>query len=81
MDGPELEICRDWINEGAARAMDDFERFYADSLTILSEPSLRETKARPPAATARSASTAAPGSLSARGPTSRKSLRATACRS
>jgi ubiquinone biosynthesis protein Coq4 len=42
MGGPELEICRDWINEGAARAMDDFERFYADSLEILSEPSLRE---------------------------------------
>ena len=42
MGGPELEICRDWINEGAARAMEDFERFYAESLVILSEPSLRE---------------------------------------
>ena len=42
MGGPELEICRDWINVGAARAMEDFERFYAGSLSILSEPSLRE---------------------------------------
>src|SRR5262245_48927360 len=42
MGGPELEICRDWINMGVARAMEDFERFYADSLVLLSEPSLRE---------------------------------------
>jgi ubiquinone biosynthesis protein Coq4 len=42
MGGPELEICRDWINVSAVRAMDDFERFYAGSLSILSEPSLRE---------------------------------------
>jgi hypothetical protein len=42
MGGPELEICRDWIADGAARAMEDFERFYAQSLVILSEPSLRD---------------------------------------
>ena len=42
MGGPELEICRDWIRDGAARAMEDFERFYAEKLEILSEPSLRE---------------------------------------
>jgi hypothetical protein len=42
MGGPELEICRVWIEEGAAQAMADFERFYADSLVFLSEPSLRE---------------------------------------
>jgi ubiquinone biosynthesis protein Coq4 len=42
MGGPELEICRDWVNVGVARAMEDFERFYAESLVILSEPSLRE---------------------------------------
>jgi len=42
MGGPELEICRDWINVGVARAMEDFERFYAESLVTLSEPSLRE---------------------------------------
>ena len=42
MGGPELEICRDWIADGAAHAMEDFERFYAQSLVILSEPSLRD---------------------------------------
>jgi ubiquinone biosynthesis protein Coq4 len=42
MGGPELEICRDWIRDGAARAMEDFERFYAEKLEILSEPSLRD---------------------------------------
>jgi hypothetical protein len=42
MGGPEVEICRDWIRDGAARAMEDFERFYADELEILSEPSLRD---------------------------------------
>jgi hypothetical protein len=40
--GPELEICRVWIDEGTAQAMADFERFYADSLVYLSEPSLRD---------------------------------------
>ena len=42
MGGPELEICRDWIHDGAASAMQDFERFYAEQLEILSEPSLRD---------------------------------------
>lgn len=42
MGGPEVEICRDWIRDGAAHAMEDFERFYAEELEILSEPSLRD---------------------------------------
>jgi hypothetical protein len=39
--GPELEIARDWVDQGVARAMADFERFYAQKLETLSEPSLR----------------------------------------
>jgi hypothetical protein len=39
--GPELEIARDWVDQGVARAMADFERFYAEKLETLSEPSLR----------------------------------------
>ena len=40
--GPHLEICRRWIDEGAERATEDFDRFYADDLSTLSEPSLRD---------------------------------------
>jgi hypothetical protein len=40
--GPELEIARDWVDQGVARAMADFERFYAEKLETLSEPSLRD---------------------------------------
>jgi hypothetical protein len=40
LGGPELEICRDWIEQGAARATDDFDRFYAERLEDLSEPAL-----------------------------------------
>jgi hypothetical protein len=39
--GPHLEICRRWIEEGAERATEDFDRFYAEDLPTLSEPSLR----------------------------------------
>ncbi|MEX2100853.1 MAG: Coq4 family protein [Acidimicrobiia bacterium] len=41
-DGPELEIARHWIQEGTARATEDFDRFYAENLEALSEPSLRD---------------------------------------
>jgi len=41
VSGPALEIIRDWIDEGTARATADFDRFYARSLETLSEPSLR----------------------------------------
>jgi hypothetical protein len=40
--GPELTIARHWIDEGAARAAADFNRFYAAKLDALSEPSLRD---------------------------------------
>jgi hypothetical protein len=40
-DGPELEIARDWIDEGIERATADFDRFYGENLEALSEPSLR----------------------------------------
>jgi hypothetical protein len=40
--GPGLVIARSWIDEGTARATADFDRFYAESLETLSEPSLRE---------------------------------------
>jgi hypothetical protein len=40
--GPHLEICRTWIEEGTERATEDFDRFYADDLPQLSEPSLRD---------------------------------------
>ena len=39
--GPELQIFRDSIDEGAARATEDYDRFYADRLEDLSEPGLR----------------------------------------
>ncbi|MFA5882942.1 MAG: hypothetical protein WDA60_03740 [Acidimicrobiia bacterium] len=40
--GPHLEITRRWIDEGAERATEDYDRFYADDLPQLSEPSLRD---------------------------------------
>ena len=40
--GPHLEITRRWIDEGAERATEDYNRFYADDLPQLSEPSLRD---------------------------------------
>jgi hypothetical protein len=40
--GPHLQIVRDWIEEGTARATEDFDRFYADDLATLSEPGLRD---------------------------------------
>ena len=40
--GPHLEIARDWIDEGIERATDDFDRFYGENLSTLSEPSLRD---------------------------------------
>jgi hypothetical protein len=45
-DGPELEIARHWIDEGVERATADFDRFYAEKLDTLSEPSLRDTYLR-----------------------------------
>jgi hypothetical protein len=44
--GPHLEICRTWIEEGAERATEDFDRFYAEDLPSLSEPSLRDAYLR-----------------------------------
>jgi Coenzyme Q (ubiquinone) biosynthesis protein Coq4 len=41
-DGPELAIARHWIDEGVERATADFDRFYAEKLPTLSEPSLRD---------------------------------------
>ena len=40
--GPHLQIVRDWVDEGAERATEDFDRFYADDLATLSEPTLRD---------------------------------------
>ena len=40
LSGPELEIFRDWIRDGTARATEDFDRFYAEELEQLSEPTL-----------------------------------------
>lgn len=40
--GPHLQIVRDWIDDGAERATEDFDRFYAADLPTLSEPSLRD---------------------------------------
>ena len=40
--GPHLDICRKWIDEGTERATEDFDRFYAEDLPTLSEPSLRD---------------------------------------
>jgi hypothetical protein len=40
--GPHLQIVRTWIDEGTERATEDFDRFYAEDLPTLSEPSLRE---------------------------------------
>jgi hypothetical protein len=42
VEGPHLDICRKWIDEGTARATEDFDRFYAEDLPTLSEPSLRD---------------------------------------
>jgi len=44
--GPHLQIVRDWIDEGAERATEDFDRFYAEDLPTLSEPSLRDSYLR-----------------------------------
>ncbi len=41
-NGPELEIARHWVDEGVERATADFDRFYGESLEMLSEPSLRD---------------------------------------
>ena len=41
--GPDLEIVRRWADEGAERATEDYDRFYAARLDELSEPGLRET--------------------------------------
>jgi hypothetical protein len=40
--GPHLQIVRSWIDGGAERATEDFDRFYALDLPELSEPSLRD---------------------------------------
>jgi len=40
--GPHLDICRRWIDEGTERATEDFDRYYAEDLPTLSEPSLRD---------------------------------------
>ena len=40
--GPHLRIVRTWIDEGAERATEDFDRFYAVDLPELSEPGLRD---------------------------------------
>jgi hypothetical protein len=40
--GPDLEIVRRWADEGAERATEDYDRFYAADLPELSEPSLRD---------------------------------------
>ena len=40
--GPHLAITRRWIDEGAERATEDYDRFYAADLAELSEPSLRD---------------------------------------
>ena len=41
VSGPELKIFRDAIDEGVARATEDYDRFYAERLDDLSEPGLR----------------------------------------
>jgi hypothetical protein len=40
--GPHLQIARDWVDAGAERATEDFDRFYALDLPELSEPALRD---------------------------------------
>jgi hypothetical protein len=40
--GPHLQIVRSWIDEGAEKATQDYDRFYALDLPELSEPSLRD---------------------------------------
>jgi hypothetical protein len=40
--GPPLAIIRRWVDEGAERATEDYDRFYAADLAQLSEPSLRD---------------------------------------
>jgi hypothetical protein len=42
VSGPHLQILRDWVDEGAERATEDYDRFYAEDLETLSEPSLRD---------------------------------------
>ena len=41
IDGQALEIVRRWIDAGAERATEDYDRFYAGDLPQLSEPDLR----------------------------------------
>ena len=40
--GPPLAIIRRWVDEGAERATEDYDRFYEADLAQLSEPSLRD---------------------------------------
>jgi hypothetical protein len=40
--GPPLAIIRRWIDDGAERATEDYDRFYDADLAQLSEPSLRD---------------------------------------
>ena len=42
IDGSALEIVRRWIDEGAERATQDYDRFYGEELPQLSEPTLRD---------------------------------------
>ena len=37
-----MVIARRWVDEGCARATEDFDRFYAERLPELSEPALRD---------------------------------------
>ena len=37
-----MVIARRWVDEGCARATEDFDRFYAERLPELSEPTLRD---------------------------------------
>jgi hypothetical protein len=49
LDGPDLVMFRDLVAEGAARAAEDFGRFFAEMIPARSEPSLRPMTTRPPA--------------------------------
>jgi hypothetical protein len=40
--GPPLAVMRTWLDEGAERATEDYDRFYEADLMQLSEPSLRD---------------------------------------
>ena len=43
IEGRGLDVVRRWIDEGAVRATEDYDRFYAEDLPQLSEPDLRGT--------------------------------------